>query len=155
MNTIRTNIKTNASTQYSNFDIVSMCEFNGEVLGAGPDGLFKLNTGCFDGADQIDAHMVLPTSTLGNPGKKRARQGWIEGECTGAMSISLTGDDKTTIGPYTATFAVEDGAQRRRVVFGKGLKWNYGKFRIANVNGSKFSIDAIDILIGDIPISGR
>jgi len=155
MQTVRTNLKNNASTQYSNFDFQSMIVFNGVILGAGPSGLRKLCCGSTDAGTAIASYFIPATSNFGLSGDKRVIQAYFDFECSGSMQISLTGDGKTTIGPFTVTANSTEGAQRRRVTFGRGLKWSYAKVKVENVSGSSFSIDNIDLLLGEIPISGK
>lgn len=151
MQTIRTNLTNNASTQYTNFDFTSMCVFNGVVLGAGPAGLRKLCCGDDDNATAIAAYFILATSNFGMAGKKRCSNAYFDVECDGSMTISLTGDGKTTVGPYAATALLDEGTQRRRADMGRGLKWSYGAFKVENVAGADFSVDEITLLLGEVP----
>lgn len=151
MQTVRTNLSNNASTQYTNHDFNSMILFNGLLLGAGSMGLRKLCCGTTDSGSAINSYFVVPKNMFGMRGRKRCQQAYVEGECDGALQISLTGDDKTTIGPFSTTFAADEGAQRRRVTFGRGLKWSYGSYKVESVAGASFSIDNITVFLGEIP----
>lgn len=143
MQTIRTNLVNNASTQYTNHNFQSMIECHGVLLGAGTIGLRKICCSADDETVDIDAYFILPKSDFGLKDFKRNRYAYFNYECSGDMTISMVGDDKTTIGPYTVTAVVTQGSQQRRIKLGRGLKWNYGLYRVDNVDGSSFSIDSI------------
>lgn len=148
MQTIRTNLSNNASSQYTNFDYVSMIEFNGVLLGAGPRGLHKICCGGDDVGVDIAAYFIPATSNFGS-GKKRCRHVYADMDCSGSMQISLTGDGKTTIGPYEIEALLDEGPQRRRAKMGRGLEWGYGEFKVENVDGASFSVDNFTLLIDD------
>ena len=119
------------------------------MIGAGPDGLDKVCCGADDKGTDIDAYFVPATGDFGM-GRKRAMGALFEMECDGAMQISLTGDGKTTIGPYPVTAEVDEGAQMRRIPLGRGMKFKYGKAKIENVDGASFSIDKIILLLEEV-----
>lgn len=148
MQTVRTNLKNNASTQYSNFDFQSMAVIHGTILGAGTVGLRKLCCGTDDAGTNIDAYFIPATSNFGS-GKKRSRYVYADMECDGSIQVSLTGDGKTTIGPYELEARLDEGPQRRRAKLGRGLQWGYGKFKVENVLGASFSLDAMTIYFDD------
>ena len=144
MKTIRTNLTNNASTEYSNFAYTSLGVFNGMVLGAGPSGLFKACCGEDDDGVDIDSHFVAPTTNFGTMVKKTAVHAYIGGTCDGAISLELTGDGKSVKnGPHSGTFLGSEGQQQRRVNFGLGMKFVFGRLKVANVAGSAFKIDSI------------
>lgn len=148
MQTTRINLNNIAPTQYTNFNFQSMIRFNGVLLGAGPGGLRKICCGQDDAGVDIDAYFIPATSNFGS-GKKRIRHVYTDMECDGSMQISLTGDGKTTIGPYPIEAKLDEGPQRRRTKMGRGLQWGYGKFKVENVDGTSFSIDNIMLLIDE------
>jgi len=146
MQTVRNNLINNAPTTYTNFDFLSMMECHGVLIGAGASGLFKICCGADDDGVAIAAYFVTAKSDFGM-GRKRARYAWFKYSGAGDMRISLTADDKTTIGPYAVTPEADEGAQRRRTKFGRGLKWDYGYFKVENVTGDAFALDSIKLVL--------
>lgn len=146
MQTVRTNVKINASTQYTNFNHVAMCRFNGLTLGAGPGGLFKACCGPDDNGVAIDAYFVPVTTDFGEINNKRVHFLNFSGEATGNLYCEITGDDRTTIGPYEIVANLTKSQQRIRVKTGKGMAFCYGKIKIGNVDGSYFAVDKIGVV---------
>lgn len=144
MNTIRTNIKTGASTQYSNFDVVSMCEFNGKILGAGPGGLFRLSCEHDDDGVDIDSYVKTFELKLGHDGNKRLRFIYMNLETDGTVLVTpiVDGMVKPAI-----TFA-SSGAGRKfmRRSVGRTTSGVYWQFKIENVDGCWFYLDKVEVL---------
>jgi len=143
MQTVRINLNVNALSQYTNHNFNSMCVFNGVILGAGDTGLFNLCCGDSDNGTQIDAYFTPHKTDFGTEGDKRIRRIYYSALCDGAMTVSITGDDETTIGPYQVTADLTKGQQLFLAKTGRGLKFNYASFTFANVDGSYFSLDSI------------
>jgi len=146
MQTIRTNLKNSASTQYTNFNYTSMCRFNGVMLGAGQGGLFKACCGTDDNGTNIDAYFIPVLTNFGDPRPKRLRHAYVSGgDFTGDTKFTVTGDEKTVSPEYTILRESTEGQQRRRVTLGRGLSFTYGSFKFMNVTGSDFSIDSVHL----------
>lgn len=146
MQTVRTNLTNAASTQYTNFDFNSMCLFNGVLLGAGSDGLFKICCSDSDNGTPIEAYFVPAKTSLGQANQKRIDQIYLGYTGDGSLDIEIFNEDDCAIGPYRAT-SVGSNYQRRRVTPGHGFYWSYGSLKISNVDGSYFSIDTLDLLL--------
>ena len=82
--------------------------------------------------------------------EKRPNKLYIYGECTGSLTVTLTGDEGTVKGPYTAKFLKNKGQQRRRVPLGYKLKFTYGSFKFSNVKGCDFSVDTVIVKTADL-----
>jgi hypothetical protein len=143
MQTIRTNLKPNASTQYTNYNHTSMCRFGGVLLGAGPDGLFKLCCGDNDNGTQIDAYFTMLTTDLGASTNKRARFIYFGMDGDGSIQATITGDGKNIIGPYTITADSTEGKQTRRATVTDNKQFTYESLKVNNVDGADFNIDNI------------
>lgn len=146
MQTIRTNLKNNASTQYTNYNFTSMCVCNGKVLGAGPDGLFRLGCEDQDNGAIIEAYFTPVKTDLGIHNEKRIDQAYLGFKCDGSLGFEITGEDDETIGPYLFT-AKDTSYQTRRTTPGRGFYWTYVSLKITNINGSNFSINKLDLLV--------
>jgi len=147
MQTVRTNMKGIASTQYSNYPFTGFCIFNGQIVGAGPGGISKLCTGDDDDGTDIDAYFIPLMSNFGSMNEKRVEFIYTSYQADGNIKVSITGDEKTTIGPYTIITNLTQGQQRRGTRVGRGLSWTYGTLKIENVDGSYFAVDAIQALV--------
>jgi len=154
MQTVRTNLSNNASSQYTNFDFNSMCRFNGVILAAGAGGLFKACCGSDDNGTDIDAYFTPVKTNFGSLNKKRERHVYLAGECDGEMQVDLICDDKAAIGPYEVAFQPTEGQQRRRVKVGAS-DFAYASHKVGNVDGSNFSIDIIEAYLDVKPYGGN
>lgn len=155
MQTVRTNLQLNASTQYTNFDYNSICIFNGVVLVAGASGLFKACCGADDNGTDVDSYFIPHKTNFGTLNKKRERYIYLGYSCDGDMTVEITGDDNTTIGPYTITAVAAEGKQRRRVTIGNRLSAGYLKHKFSNDDGSDFKIDVIEVALDTKKYGGR
>lgn len=155
MPTIRTNLRLNASTQYTNFPFNSYCVFQGQVLAAGASGIMKCGCGAADNGADIDSYFVPVKTKFGSGKRKRPRKAYLSGKFDGQVSLTMTGDDKTTIGPYLLTPKGDEGAQRRRFEdIGRGLEMVYCSVKVSSVDGSRFSVDTLELAMDEMK-SGR
>jgi hypothetical protein len=145
MQTITTNLKINASSQYTAHDYNSMCRFNGAILGAGAAGLFKVRTGDSDNAVKIDAYFIPVMSDLGSIEKKRPWYLYLGYECDGQMRVEITGDEEVVTHSYSVDATSSKGQHSKRIPLMKKYAWTYGKFKFSNVLGCDFSVDSIKI----------
>jgi len=146
MQTVRTNLTNNASTQYANFNYNSLCRFNGVTLGAGTTGLFDTCNGTTDNSASIDAYFIPALTSLGTMNQKRLSHMYIGGEFSGNLIVQITGDETNVSPVYTLESKSTEGQQRRRLTVGRGQVWTYGSFKFSNVSGSDFSIDYVQVL---------
>ena len=148
MQTVRTNLNINASTQYINFNFNSMCLFNGTLLGAGTGGLFKLCCGSDDNGVNIDAYFIPYTVDFGDDHQKRLRRVYVGGLLDGDLNLTVTGNGNSVNGPYTITHTAAETTQVKMFAISRGVgyKWVYADFKFENVNGSFFAIDSIRTL---------
>lgn len=145
MPTLNTNLKfQRATTQFTNFPFSSMCNFNGKQLGAGPAGLCEMG-GDLDCGVAIDAWFVPVISDWGSSKPKRVRFIYLGYQCNGELTISVTGNNGEAI-PYKIPCHAVGAQQRHRVTVSRSTQKRYWDFKVANVNGADFSIDAIDCL---------
>ncbi len=155
MQTVRTNLKINASTQYNNFNYNSMCRFNGETLGAGADGLFKACCGADDNGVSIAAYFMPVMTNLGTLHQKRLWYLYLGYQCDDKLQIEITGDEETTSKTYVVNAITGKGQQYKRIPVNKRQRWTYGQFKISNISGSDFSVDSIQLVAKAIRRGGR
>lgn len=142
MNTIRTNLNSAASTQYTNHTSTSMCLFNGVILGAGPDGIKKLACGTTDGGTLIDASFKTGDTTFGYDGNKRLGHIYLGVETSGDLNVTpyFDGVEVPVVG-FTPPLPLV--RQNIMAKVGRGEKGVYMAFLVENVAGAQFLLDAM------------
>lgn len=143
------NLKNLAPTQYMEFDFNSLCEFNGQVLGANEDGIFLLESGDLDVAATIDAYVEWVTD-FGISSRKHVRRLTIAGETQGDLLVTVQADGGD-IGEYSITGASELQQGIWHVYLPVDCRGRYFTVRISNVSGSQFSTD--EVFADVIPIN--
>ena len=143
------NLKNLAPTQYMEFDFNSLCEFDGQVLGANEDGIFLLESGDLDIAAAIDAYVEWVTD-FGIPARKHARRLTIAGETQGDLLITVQADGGD-VAECSITGASELQQGIWHVYLPVDCRGRYFTIRISNESGSKFVID--EVFADVIPIN--
>lgn len=140
-----------AASQFFNHQANSATYFNGELLFATSEGLFK-SAGDNDGYEtvdgeqvpiDIDGHIVLPTADFGYRGQKSPRSLVMGGRFDGQMQVSLTDESGTTRDYVTPVLDNEDGT---KVALRTDQRSRYLGVKIANVDGADFSLDTADLV---------
>jgi len=147
MQSVRTNLKINASSQYTSFNFNSMCMFNGVVIGSSDEGLFKCCCGDDDNGTDIDAYFIPVRTNFGTTNIKRCWWVYFGFETNGDMALEITGDEETTTDPYEIPYNLEKGQQGRKVPVSKMFTWTYGEFKFSNTLGCNFTVDSIDVFL--------
>lgn len=146
MQTVRTNLKIGASSQYSNFDHTSMCRFNGVTLAAGDAGLFKACTGATDNGTAIPATFTPHLTDFGDSNLKRAWYLYLYFQCAGRLQIDVTGDEAVALGTYT-TAITNAYQQAKKITLSRIKAWTSASFKFSNVSGSDFSVDTVQVVV--------
>ena len=137
-----------ASTQQEGFDFNSMVNFNGMRFGANDLGVHEIFCGQSDPSGAIAAYFILVTD-LWMRCEKSARFLYLGLETDGSLDITLTTDSGVT--QTIRVTSNRTGQQHIRVPIPRRVgenpfTWRWLTVKIANVNGSDFSIDSISIL---------
>ena len=149
--TLLLNTRNFAASQFFNHQANSATYFNGELLFATSEGLFK-SAGDNDGYEtvgeeqapvKIDAHIVPPTSDFGYRGQKSPRSMVLGGRFGGAMQVSVTDENSTTKDYASQVLDDEDGC---KLALDSGQRSRYLGIKISNVDGSDFSLDTADLV---------
>jgi len=138
-----------APAQFFNHPANSATFFNGKLLFATSDGLFE-SGGNNDGYEAdgvtpipIAAHAVLPVADFGYQGQKSPRSMLLGGRFNGQMQVSITDEKGVTQDYLTEDMTSEDGT---KVALRSDQRSRYLKVKIANVDGSDFSVDSADLI---------
>lgn len=134
-------------SQYSNYPFNSLCVFNSQLLGANEDGIFVLSSGNTDNDVEIDAEFELAESDLGIYKDKRIRSLQIGGIFSGNLEVSVKADGSES--EYALLSPGISGLKygNSKVAVNWENKGRYFGVKVANVNGSDFSIDSISGLV--------
>jgi hypothetical protein len=154
MQTVRTNIKNNASTQYTNFEYNSVCVFNGKVLGAGSSGLFDTCNGNTDSGILINAYFVTSNTNFKDNGLKRLWFFILGLWSSGPVAITPFYNG-VEANPITVVPKIMNSFHQIKKMFRDKLtKCTYSKFKFSNVAGSDFTVDSINVSTSSSSQSG-
>jgi hypothetical protein len=133
-----------AASQYVGYPFNSVVEFNGKAVFFGDDGIFEEGGGTLDGTD-IASWVDFPLHDFGKREQKSIEALDLGFEAAADLIVTLTPDEKTDyarvvpMSPVKSGSGQQDGMQTlRKVANGKARYWGV---RIANTEGSDFSID--------------
>jgi hypothetical protein len=149
--TILLNTHNFAAAQFFNHQANSACVFDGQLLFATSDGVFK-SSGDNDGYETvgeaevpipIDAHVVLPTSDFGYKGQKSPRSMILGGNFDGQMQVSVTDEQGATRDYPTPILDGDDGV---KIALRTDQRSRYHTIKIANVDGADFSLESVDMV---------
>lgn len=139
-----------ATTQRTNFNFNSYCEFNGRYLACGSGGLYSIGGGTHNGA-AITGVFEPMTSVLGSNNPKRTRFLYFDMEGSGDVVITPYADDVQ--GTAKTMTLGKSGQQAGKVAINRdsqGVSW---RFNISN--DSDFSIDSITALTTKRPMGAN
>jgi hypothetical protein len=137
------NLKNRAPTQFTDYPFNSFCNFKGRQLAAGPSGLFTIG-GDDDNGSDVEAFVETVLSNWGTQNVKRPRFCYlsfmggpltfsvIDGELEEKSTIDLSPEDGDL--PEVEQFHVPRTVAQR-----------FWKFKIANKDGARFSIDGLSV----------
>ena len=136
-----------AITQYVDWDMAGMIEFDDLILGGNEEGLFQLYEGDTDAGVDIDAYVKTIKTDFGEAGQKRLRRLYLGYEADGDVSVVITVDDG-----YNEEYVVDlrnyDNIQHGQVQpVNSTLKGRYFDFKFSNEDGCDFSLDSVDALV--------
>ena len=152
---IALNARSLGPSQYTEWEFVSFCHFNGYCVGAGPNGTFILSGDTDDNASgeaqDIDAYVELATTDFGIQHQKRVRRAHVGYEADGDVQLTLYNSEGNARA-YTLS-PTEDGQLQAgaRVSVGRGGKGRYWSAKIANVDGSDFGLNHLTLDLVVLP----
>lgn len=153
------NTETHAATQYENFPFNSFASLDGRYFAAAPDGIYLLG-GADDDGEEIRARFRIGLSNLGTGKEKRMPAMYWGYRADGSMVLKVITTDPTgeKCENWYALRPRGAGATREgRVQIGRGLKAVYWDFEVANIAGSDFELDQLELfpMILDRRVRGR
>jgi hypothetical protein len=139
------NLKGGQLSQWANYNFNSMVRIGDNHVGAGDNGLIKLNNGEIDNTTPIEAFFELVKSDWGIAHQKRIRYIHIGFECDGDLLLTAKDDDGNEIVYEVNPNHAPDQQHSAKVPGSRAAKGRYWTMRIENINGSDFSIDMIKV----------
>lgn len=138
------NTHTRALSRYANWPFNSMCNFNGAILGAGPDGIVEL-TGDDDDGAPIEAELEGGVSDLNSERVKHVPYLYTGYRCTGQLAVTITADE-IRAHTYYLDPRQDTNLHESRVKLARGEKGMYWQWNIANVDGCGFDLNTMKLV---------
>lgn len=145
------NTHTGAITTYSATPFDSLAYVGDILLAATDDGLYVL-TGDSDAGAPIAAVMAGGISDLDSPQQKRLVAAYVGYRATGELELSLISDERSEA-RYRLVPRQQGELHAARVKLGRGDKGRYWQWRLANVGGADFDLNALTL--DGLPLSRR
>ena len=128
-----------------------MIKFDGKLLGGRADGLFVLDSGDNDNGASIEAWVRTGPTDFGAEEEKRLRKLYLTYRTDGRMKMHVAGDDKDFVVQDIVPANNELGIIHQKAAGGRDLRGKHLDLKLANVNGSDFTVNevrAVLIILG-------
>ena len=149
MMVLSTNLKTKATTQFTNFDFDSVVNFKDSILLAGASGLFQYTGETDNGTDVIGYFEI--TTDFGIKQDKRIRFVYMTFEASSDLILTVT-TDRSHTEAYTVSVD-SSGQHSARIAISRALYGRFFTFQVKNSPDDEsedfsndFSIDKISVL---------
>ena len=153
--TISLHTEKQAYTTYTNFNFNSFCQFNDVFYGVNENGIFAIG-GESDNNAQINAEFAGGIEDFGTTKLKMIGRCYIGYRSSGNLMVSLSSHDDGVWYDYILTDEgkdFDDGMYTRSIVPGRGFRSRYFDWKVCNINGATFDIDAFEL--NEIQISRK
>lgn len=139
--TVVMNARTNAVTEYQNYNFNSYAFINGSYYAASPSGLYRLDGVTDDGAD---INWSLKTGQMDNKSAalKRLPEVMIGLRADGPVRVRIWPDDSQHF-DYMLPATKKDTIHQQRVLPGKGMRSRYYSVELQGVSNSAAEIDSL------------
>lgn len=136
------NTRTNAVTEYEGYTFNSFARYNGMYLGAGPSGLYQLESGETDNGAAIA--WDVKTGGLDNKfvGLKRLIEVLLSMRYDGPIRVTVWKDENTSYAYPMANYQPDYSLHQWRVKTGKGLRSRYFQVELSG-SGTKAEIGSM------------
>ena len=140
---------TGAHSRYTNYEFESFFKLGTKQYGIKSTGIYEL-TGSKDFAGEvvetkIDSEIHLPISNFGEQPMKACDNAFIYMRSDGEMEVVSITDEEEQREGFIVSYDDRNGMHRRRVKIPKGLLGNAWQYKIKNVDGSNFDINAFEV----------
>ena len=140
------NVSNRAVTQFTNYPFNSFAHLGDEVfLGANEEGLYLLG-GNMDDSVPIQAEVVTKTTDLRDFRRKRFVRAYLGCRCDGDLTFGVSTEDGAYADFVKAHARVDGAIGGVRVPLDSSIRGRYWTFRITNMDGADFSLDALHLI---------
>lgn len=140
------NLKNAAVSEYENFPMTSMVEFDGRYFGTAADGVYELE-GDDDAGENIDMLVRTALSDLGSSYLKKVLNSYIGYTATGdvVLKVITTHKGEKRESWYKFASRTPEATSNTRATIAKGIDSVYWQFELVNVAGADMSLEAIKL----------
>lgn len=140
------NTHTTAVTTFENFPFNSFAKIGDKYYGAGPSGLYEIDSGTTDAGAAIPWRMLTGQLDFGSAMQKRLSDFYIAMRSDGDVDLTVAVDEQEPYG-YNLQATDIDHLKQRKVLLGKGLRGRYWQFGLSGTDD--FDMDAYSIAVLD------
>jgi len=137
------NLKNRAPTQFTDYPFNSFCNFKGRQLAAGPSGLFTIG-GDDDNGSDVEAFVETVLSDWGAISVKRPRFCYLS-FLGGEVVLSVIDGDLTEQAAMDILSTSDTLPEVKQVSVPRTVAQRFWKFKVANKDGARFSIDGLSV----------
>jgi hypothetical protein len=141
------NAESGHHSTYNNWQVDSMGTFNGQEIGALPDGIYAL-TGEDDAGEDINGQIMWPPSDLTITKQKAIDALYVRmrGEVGSIRLIAIVDETQKRYFPRSMR-KTSDGNVVKRIPMPKGLQGNLWQFGLENVGSGKLDLAEIEVVV--------
>ena len=136
------NTRTNAVTEYTNYNFNSFAPFGLKYIAAASDGIYELD-GENDDGESIIADIISGYMQLNNTKMAGLKGVYLAVRGVGQWYLKLIAGNGLT---YTYQLTVQPGLMNTKVNIGKGLRTRYMAFQLTSIDGSDFDLDSLEFV---------
>lgn len=144
------NVESGHHSTYENWQVDSMGTFNGQEIGAMPDGIYLLE-GENDAGVDIDAQVMWPPSDLTSVKQKSLDAVYVRmrGQVDAIQLIAIVDETKKRYFERSMSRS-SDGNVVKRIPFPRGLQGNLWQIGLENVCGDKLDLAEIEVITREL-----
>lgn len=140
------NTHTTAVTTFENYPFNSFAKIGDKYYGAGPSGLYEIDSEPTDAVAAIPWRMLTGQLDFGSAMQKRLSDFYIAMRSAGDVALTVAVDEQE---PYEYSLQATDidRLKQRKVLLGKGLRGRYWQFGLSGTDD--FDMDAYSMTVLD------
>ena len=136
------NTRTNAVTEYTNYNFNSFAPFGLKYIAAASDGIYELD-GENDDGESIIADIISGYMQLNNTKMAGLKGVYLAVRGVGQWYLKLIAGNGLE---YLYKLQTQPGLMNTKVNIGKGLRTRYMAFQLTSIDGSDFDLDSLEFV---------
>lgn len=146
------NTITGAHSRFTNYDFNSYFKLGANYYGVASNGDIYQITGDVDysgeaGEATIASEIIFPVSHYDEQQNKMCSDAFVYGRGDGDLEVVFVTDEQQERTGFYVNFDGREGMHRKRVKIPKGMLGNAWQFKLKNVDGSAFDINAFEVFV--------